>query len=141
MSSPFSIFRSQFDAAVDGGEDVGDGDGEDAAWFAEFAADVARARLARELFENDLARGLRPRPPVHAVRRTEDHDARRPDGGRDVRDAGIVPDKNIGTTCKRGQFGQAEVGERRDLAFCRTPHRRERRGLVRSGNGRHTKAF
>lgn len=77
---------------------------------------------------------------MDAVRRTEDHDARRPDGGRNVCDSGIVPDENVGSACKRGQFRQAEVGERRDLAFCGTLHRLERRGLVRCGNGRHTKA-
>ena len=126
--------------AVDGAEDAMDRDREDAAWFAVFAAAIAGTRLTGEFFEDDLVWGLRPGPPVHAVRRAEDDDRRRPDSGRDVRDPRIVADENVRTACEGGNLRQGEVIERLDHAVCRLLHLRERLGLVPCGDRRDTES-
>src|SRR5437899_383799 len=64
----------------------------DAFGLFKLSAEIPGAWLARHIFEYYFVWVSRPRPPMRAIRRTENHYAGRGDRSSDVCDAAVVPD-------------------------------------------------
>ena len=77
----------------------------DAFGLFKLSAEIPGAWLARHIFEYYFAWVSRPRPPMRAIRRTENHYAGRGDRSSDVCDAAVVPDEQARARGERGNFG------------------------------------